>query len=96
MSIEKEVGDIGLTSVPGASMTGKTTTDYRTLTELSADGGRSFQEFSELRNAILGHVDQLRELWHQVCRPTELEAISARYKQLAGFSREQVNRPPTR
>ena len=76
MSIEKEDGDIGLTSVPGASMTGKTTTNYRTLTELSADGGRSFQEFSELRNAILGHVDQLRELWHQVCRPTELEAMS--------------------
>ena len=30
---------------------------------------------------------------HDVIALTELEAISARYKQLAGFSREQVNRP---
>jgi hypothetical protein len=33
---------------------------------------------------------------HDVIPLAELEAISARYKQLAGFSREQVNRPPTR
>ena len=33
---------------------------------------------------------------HDVIALTELEAISARYKQLAGFSREQVNRPLTR
>jgi 2-polyprenyl-6-methoxyphenol hydroxylase-like FAD-dependent oxidoreductase len=29
---------------------------------------------------------------HDVISQAELEAISARYKQLAGFSREQVNR----
>lgn len=33
---------------------------------------------------------------HDVIPLVELEAISARYKQLAGFSREQVNRPLTR
>lgn len=33
---------------------------------------------------------------HDVIALTELEAISARYKQLAGFSREQVNRSLTR